>query len=195
MRETLTQLFGEAVTEEALKTFNAELGKKFVSKNDFNLKLERIKSLETDKKSLEDKVSELTESAQSAEDFKQKFEELKNEIAEKERKAEEDRKKKEKADGIKNRFDNVIGEREFTHEAVKADYLRKFTEALENGDYEGKSDSDIIHALTKDDASAFKGVTAFHIECAADNNFSGGSSDLGKLDMAEYIAARKNMKG
>ena len=45
MKEILKQLFGEAVTDDALKQFNAELGKKFVAKTDYNTKLEVIKSL------------------------------------------------------------------------------------------------------------------------------------------------------
>ena len=45
---------------------------------------------------------------------------------------------------------------EWSHEAVKADYLKKFTEALEDEAYAGKSDKDIFHALTKDDGAAFK---------------------------------------
>ena len=45
MKAILTQLFGEAVTEDTLKQFNAELGKKFVAKADYNSKLEEIKGL------------------------------------------------------------------------------------------------------------------------------------------------------
>ena len=45
MKEILTQLFGEAVTDDAMKQFNAELGKKFVAKADFNAKVEEVKTL------------------------------------------------------------------------------------------------------------------------------------------------------
>ena len=40
MKEILTQLFGDAVTDDAMKQFNAELGKKFVAKADFNAKVD-----------------------------------------------------------------------------------------------------------------------------------------------------------
>ena len=45
MVEVLKNLFGDAVTDEALKAFNEELGKKFVAKSDYNGKLEEIKGL------------------------------------------------------------------------------------------------------------------------------------------------------
>ena len=85
----------------------------------------------------------------------------------KEEKAEADRLAKEKADGIMNRFDAVASEKEWNHEAIRADYLKKFGDALENKDFEGKSDTEIFHALTKDDATAFKGVSAFRLEGGA----------------------------
>lgn len=195
MQEILTQLFGELVTDDVLKQFNAELGKKFVSKTDYNARLEEIKTLKTDKQSLEENITKLTENSKNAEDFKEKFENLQKEIREKEEQAEADRKAKEKADNISSRFDAALGDRKFTHEAVKADYLRKFGEALENKDFQGKADADVLHELTKDDAAAFQGVTAFRLQGGSAQNFGGEHSDLGKLDMAEYIAARKKMKG
>lgn len=70
----------------------------------------------------------------SAEDRKAKFEALQADNVAKEKQAEADRIAKEKADGILNRFTAVMGGKEFSHEAVKADYLRKFGEALDNKD-------------------------------------------------------------
>ena len=121
---------------------------------------------------MEEKISELTETAKSAEDYKNKLEALQNEIKEKEEKAEADRIAKEKADSIATRFDAVVGEKKFSHDAVRDDYLKKFGEALDNEDYKSKSDAEIFHALTKDDAAAFKNVTAFHLEGGANKGFS-----------------------
>lgn len=45
MKEVLKHLYGDAVTEESLATFCEELGKRFVSKADFNHKSEELKSL------------------------------------------------------------------------------------------------------------------------------------------------------
>ncbi len=177
MKEVLKQLFGEAVTEEALKSFNAELGKRFVSKTDFNSKLDEIKNLKDDKKSLEDKITELTENSKTADEFKEKFENLQKEIKEKENKAEEERKAKEKADSILSRFDAVIGDKKFSHDAVRDAYLKKFGEALESKDFEGKSDADVLHELTKDDAAAFEGVKTFRLEGGSSKSFDGNNDD------------------
>ena len=66
---------------------------------------------------------------------------------------------REKAEGIDKRFEAVVGDKKFSHDAIRADYRRKFENALAEKENEGKSDADILHALTKDDAAAFKGVT------------------------------------
>lgn len=112
---------------------------------------------------LNTELDELKKNNASADDWKAKFEALQAENIAKEKQAEVDRLAKEKSDNILNRFNGVVGDKKFTHEAVKADYLKKFGEALENKDYEGKSDEDIFHALTKDDASAFVGVQAVNL--------------------------------
>lgn len=108
--------------------------------------------------SLTTEFNTLKESNATAEDYKAKFEALQKENADKAKKAEEEKAAKEKADRISSRFDTVVGDKKFSHEAIKAAYLQKFAEALENKDFEGKSDADILHDLTKDDSAAFSGV-------------------------------------
>ena len=85
------------------------------------------------------------------------------ENAAKEKQAEADRILAEKNENISKRFETVLGEKKFSHDAIKESYLKKFSEALDNKDYEGKSDTDIFHALTKDDANAFTGVTSIRL--------------------------------
>lgn len=195
MEEILKQLFGGAVTEDILKKFKTELGTRFVAKTDYNARLEEIKTLKADKLDLESKITTLTENSKNTEDFKQKFEDLQKEIKEKEEKAEQDRIAKERADGIANRFNAVVGDKKFNHDAIRADYLKKFGEALENKDFEGKSDTEIFHELTKDDATAFVGVTTLNLKGGSSQVIDGMPSNLGDLNMADYIAARKQMKG
>ncbi|MBQ7959751.1 MAG: hypothetical protein IJ285_00855, partial [Clostridia bacterium] len=81
MKEILTQLFGEAVTDDALKQFNAELGKKFVAKADFNAKVKELRDEEAKTKSLEDEISKLNQTANNGEDVKAELEALKSQIA------------------------------------------------------------------------------------------------------------------
>ena len=113
---------------------------------------------------MEGKVTALTEASGDAEKVKKELDDLKATIEAEKEAAEAERIAKEKADGIANRFEAVIGEKKFSHEAIKEAYQRKFGEALENKDFQGKSDADIFHELTKDDAAAFEGVTAFKLE-------------------------------
>lgn len=173
MREILAQLFGEAVTDDAMKLFNAELGKKFVAKADFNAKTEEIKTLKGANKTLEDEIAKLNEAANSGEDVKAELEALKAKVASEKAQAEAERILREKNASILSRFDAVVGDREFSHGAIKADYLKKFGDALEDEKYVGQSDSDIFHALTKDDATAFTGVTAVKLPGGGTNPTGG----------------------
>ena len=108
----------------------------------------------------------------TANDWKAKFEALKADNDAKEKQAEADRIAKEKADNTANRFNAAVGDKKFSHDAIKADYLRKFSEAIENKDNEGKSDADIFHALTKDDATAFTGVSTVKLVGGSAANLS-----------------------
>ena len=78
----------------------------------------------------------------------------------------------EKNNNISNRFNAVLGDKKFSHEAIRESYLKQFGNALENTDYQGKSDAEIFHDLTKDDATAFAGVTA--VKLAGGRPQSGG---------------------
>jgi hypothetical protein len=186
MKEILTQLFGDAVTDDAMKQFNAELGKKFVAKADFNAKVEEVKTLKGEKKSLEDEVTRLNENANGNADVKSELEALKAKIEADARQADADRIAREKAEGLDKRFDAVVGDKKFSHNAIRADYRKKFEDALAEKENEGKSDADIFHALTKDDAAAFTGVTAVKV--------SGGSPHKasGKYSSREEILAIKD---
>lgn len=99
----------------------------------------------------------------NGEEYQSKYEALKAEIEAKEKQAEADRILKEKTEGIQKRFDACVGDKKFTHPAIQADVLKRFSEALEIEDNKSKSDADIFHELTKDDASAFVNVQHFHV--------------------------------
>lgn len=131
-------------------------------------KREKVEAdLEANKKSLESLTKEfetLKTSNASAEEYKSKYEAIVAENEAKARQAEADRIAKEKAEGIDKRFDAVVGEKKFTHSAIRAEYRRQFEAALSDTANEGKSDADVFHALTKDDATAFTGVTAVKLQ-------------------------------
>lgn len=162
-RDDVKAIFADATDEQLEKVMrlnNADVEK-------LKSRAEKAETALNDKKTEFDTLSsefeKLKQSNATAEDYEAKFKALQADVKAKEEKAEADRKAKEKADGIAARFAAALGEKKFSHEAIKADYLRKFGEALESKDNEGKSDADIFHALTKDDGAAFQGITVTHL--------------------------------
>lgn len=158
-REEIKAIFGDATDEQlkAVMDLNGADVEKVKSKvtaleTELKEKKEDIEKLNTE-------FEELKTANASGEDWKAKFEALQAENDAKEKQAEADRILAEKTESINKRFDAAVGEKEFSHDAIKADYLKKFGEALELEENKSKSDEDIFHALTKDDATAFKGVT------------------------------------
>ena len=176
-REEVKAVFPEA-TDEQLKAImdlngaDVERAKGKVAALDAELK-EKNEALNA----LSTEFEALKESNATAAEYKVKFEALQKETAEKAKQAEAERVAKEKAERIAGRFATVVGDKKFSHDAIKESYLRKFTEALDNKDNEGKSDADILHELTKDDAAAFVGVTAVKLEGGAAKPFRNDSAD------------------
>ena len=185
MKEILTQLFGDAVTDEAIKQFNAELGKKFVAKADFNAKVEEVKTLKGEKKTLEDEVTRLNENANGNEDVKKELEALKAKIDADAKQAEDERISREKAESDERLFNEAVGEKKFSHDAVKSYYFNLFRQDLAKEENKGKSAVDILHNLTKDDATAFTGVTAVKLA-------GGTPQGIGKYKSKDEIMSIKD---
>ena len=181
MKEILTQLFGDAVTDDAMKQFNAELGKKFVAKADFNAKVEEVKTLKGEKKTLEDEVARLNENANGNEDVKKELEALKAKIDADAKQAEADRISKEKAESDERLFNEAVGEKKFSHDAIKSHYFNLFRQDLAKEENKGKSAVDILHNLTKDDKNAFEGVTA--VKLAGGTPQGNGTKYTSKADI------------
>lgn len=177
MKEILTQLFGDAVTDDAMKQFNAELGKKFVAKADFNAKVEEVKTLKGEKKTLEDEVTRLNENANGNEDVKKELEALKAKIDADAKQAEADRISREKAESDERLFNEAVGEKKFSHDAIKSHYFNLFRQDLAKEENKGKSAVDILHNLTKDDKNAFEGVTAVKLAGGRPSGTSGKTRD------------------
>jgi chromosome segregation ATPase len=158
-REEIKQIFPDATDDQlkAVMDLNGNDVEKIKSKvtaleADIEEKKKDLEKLNTEYKTLKDTNA-------TADDYKAKYEAIVAENEAKAAKAEADRIAKEKADSVTNRFNAVLGEKKFSHDAIRESYAKKFGEALEDKAYEGKSDADIFHELTKDDAQAFTGVT------------------------------------
>lgn len=162
-REEVKAIFPEA-TDEQLKSImdlngaDVEKAKSKVTALEADLK---AKKEDFDK--LNTELDALKTSNASADDWKAKFEALQAENEAKEKKAEADRILAERNADYEKRFTACVGDKKFSHDAIRADYLKKFTDALSSEEYKGKGDADIFHALTKDDANAFTGVTAVRL--------------------------------
>lgn len=158
-REEIKSIFPEA-TDEQLKSIMDLNGADVEKAKSKATALEaELKDKKADFDKLNGEFEALKASNASGEEWKTKYEAIVAENEAKAKQAEADRILKEKQENVLNRFNAVVGDKKFSHDAVKADYLKKFGDALENKDFEGKSDADVFHALTKDDASAFVGVT------------------------------------
>lgn len=131
----------------------------------------KVTALEADLKEAKETIDKtntefeaLKSSNAGAEEYKTKYEALVAENEAKAKQAEAERILREKTENISNRFNTVLKDKKFSHDAIREAYLKKFGEALESKDFEGQSDEQIIHTLTKDDATAFTGVTAVRLQ-------------------------------
>ena len=104
--------------------------------------------------------------ANDAKTYKEKLDALQQQVAE-----------KEKSEALDKRFNAACGDKKFTHEAVKAAYRAKFADAAGDKSFEGKTDDEILHALTKDDPAAFVGVQAFTLAGGAQKDFGVQNAD------------------
>ena len=154
-RDEIKAIFPEA-TDEQLKAI-MDLNGGEVEKNK---KLEsELKDKKTQLETLNNELEALKTANASGEEWKSKYEAIIAENQAREKQAQEDRILAEKKADIEKRFVSCVGEKKFNHDAIRDSYLKKFADALESEEYKGKGDVDIFHALTKDDASAFVGVT------------------------------------
>lgn len=194
--EFLKELFAEPLSYEAFQKVLAEKGIKLadISKGEYvsRDKFDKVHSELADKKAafdtLQSEFTRLQESNAGGEDYKAKFEQLQNEIAEKEKAAKEKQKQAEKEADILNRYNAAAVDKngkplEWMHDAIRIDYLHKFSEALADKANAGKSDTEIFQSLTQDDGAAFKVPTAQTVFSGADS--VGGNSAVTKEAFAK----------
>ena len=160
----------EKIFAERSKEIEADKAKR--EKLETELK-EKKESLDNLSKEFED----LKSSNASAEEYKTKYEALVADNEAKAKQAEADRILAEKTENINKRFDAVVGEKKFSHNAIKADYLKKFGEAIELEENKSLSDEQVFHNLIKDDATAFTGVTAVKLAGGRPSGTSGKTRD------------------
>lgn len=193
-REDVKKIFGEASDEQITALLNinsADIGK---AKGDYD----KLKGdFDTQKNTLADLTKELDalkETNASAEDWKEKYKKLSDDIEVQKKKTEEERQKAEKDAEILSRYEAAAVSKDgkplkWTHEAIKNDYLQKFSQALEDKANAGKSDADIFNMLTKDDGVAFDIPRETTVYESGGNGFS-DSLDDAKIDAIMGITTK-----
>lgn len=148
----------------------------------------KVTALEADLKEAKETIDKtntefeaLKSSNAGAEEYKTKYEALVAENEAKAKQAEAERVAREKAESLDKRFDAVVGDKKFSHDAVRAEYRKKFEDALAEKENEGKSDADIFHALSKDDKRAFEGVTAVKLQGGRPIGTGSGYSSINEI--------------
>lgn len=177
------EAFSKAVKEKGIKLADLSKGE-YVSKE----KLDRANTALAEEKenasSLTSELQALKESNATAEEWKTKYDEL----AEKQRLAEEKRQKEEQEAAEKAEFEAYISDKklEWTNPLIAEGYFRRYQEAKKSDEYKGKTSADIVHALTKDDKTAFKTAQP-EVQLPGGKPFSGSvtKEDFGKMGYAE----------
>lgn len=148
---------------------------------------EKKESLDNLSKEFED----LKSSNASAEEYKTKYEALVADNEAKAKQAEADRILAEKTENINKRFEAVVGEKKFSHDAIKADYLKKFGEAIELEENKSLSDEQVFHNLIKDDKNAFEGVTAVKLAGGRPSGTGNGYSSVKEIMNSDMTREQK----
>ena len=128
-REDVSKIF-EGATEEQINSIlninSADIGK---AKGDYDALKKSLEDMQTAKKTLETKVTELESANGDAAKYKKDLEALQKQIADE--KAETERKAAEEAaeTECKSRFDNAVGEKKWRDELFLIQKVRKYVSA------------------------------------------------------------------
>lgn len=192
-REEIKAIFADA-TDEQLKSIldlygadvEREKSKRKALEAELEGKKEDLNKLNTELETLKNANAEGSE-------WKTKFEALQAESLAKAKAAEAERILKEKNETTSNRFKAAYGNKEFYNAPTKDYYLAKFREAIEAEENQGKADTDILYGLTKDDPTAFKGVTSIKLaggrETASGKQYSSKEEIMAIADREERRTA------
>lgn len=158
-REEIKAIFADATDEQLKQILD-------INGADIEKVKSKVTALEADLKSKKEDFDKLNKELDalkakdaSGAEWKAKYDAIVAENEAKAKQAEADRILAAKQEATLKRFEAVTAGKKFYHEAVREAYLKKFGEAIEAEENKAKSDADVFHALTKDDAHAFEGVT------------------------------------
>lgn len=188
MAITVKYLEDLGVEKEVAEKIFAERSKEIEADKAKREKLEtELKESKDSLESLTTEIDTLKTSGKNAEEIQAKLDALIAEREAEKTKAEADRLAKEKADNVLSRFNAV--KKKFKHNDIEQAYLKRFSDAIESKDFEGKSDTEIYHELTKDD-DCHEGVKAVHLAGGTPSGVGGKSvtrEDFNKMSYKERL--------
>ena len=192
MAITVKYLEDLGVEKEVAEKIFAERSKEIEADKEKREKLEtELKEKKESLDNLSKEFEDLKSSNASAEEYKTKYEALVADNEAKAKQAEADRILAEKTENINKRFEAVVGEKKFSHDAIKADYLKKFGEAIELEENKSLSDEQVFHNLIKDDATAFTGVTAVKLQGGRPTGTGNGYSSVKEIMNSDMTREQK----
>ena len=151
-RENLKKII-EGITDEQINAVldinTTDIGK---AKREYDDLTKRVGTLEGEKKTLEDTITDLKNNAKDGEGYKKLYEDLKGDIEEKERNAQKDREDKDLTAAI----EAVFGDREFSSDYVRKGIIADMKAEIAKPDNKGKGYAEIFEGLTKDKEGIFK---------------------------------------
>lgn len=192
MAITVKYLEDLGVEKEVAEKIFAERSKEIEADKAKREKLEtELKEKQESLDNLSKEFEDLKSSNASAEEYKTKYEALVADNEAKAKQAEADRILAEKTENINKRFEAVVGEKKFSHDAIKADYLKKFGEAIELEENKSLSDEQVFHNLIKDDKNAFEGVTAVKLAGGRPSGTGNGYSSVKEIMNSDMTREQK----
>ena len=177
-REDVSKIFAEATPEQIDKILDlnsADIGKAKKGFDDLKAELETAKQTITD---INKQYDDLKAANASAEDYKTKYDEL---VADNKRKAEEQA-ARELESAERAEFDSYFAEqkKEWYNQMTADGYFAKYRAAKNDPANKAKTTADILHNLTKDDSTAFKGV-APEVKLGGAKPIGGGENRMAEL--------------
>ncbi len=163
-RDEIKAILGDSATDDVIKKIMEINGGDIEhAKGEFSAVKAQLDEATATIDRLQSEVSGLKDSNASASEWKTKFEALTADIEAERKKAADERAVAERHAAVKKRFDAACVGNDgkplhWAHDAISRDYLARFEVAIEAAENAGKSDVDIFHELTKDDAGAFSTV-------------------------------------
>jgi hypothetical protein len=177
-REDVSKIFTEATPEQIDKILDlnsADIGKAKKGFDDLKADLETAKQTITD---INKQYDDLKAANASAEDYKTKYDEL---VADNKRKADEQAARELEA-AERAEFDGYFTEqkKEWYNQMTADGYFAKYRAAKIDPVNKGKMMADILHNLTKDDPTAFKGVQP-EVKLGGAKPIGGGENRMAEL--------------